>query len=109
MLEKASIRLNNANRLPQVTSYAAHRNTRHRSDQLRQACEHSLAESRAEYLDMHLLRSPVNLLESLMIRNKWFSIIRLVLFASLLFGAGPALSQTATNHPPNIIFILVDD
>ncbi len=44
-----------------------------------------------------------------MIRLNWFSKISLVLCAASLHVSGSASSGAASNHPPNIVFIFVDD
>lgn len=45
-----------------------------------------------------------------MIRVRWFNKIGLVLlFAGALFWRGSTSSEAASDHPPNIVFIFVDD
>lgn len=77
----------------------------HRSLQLRPAYQKPLAKQQVNFLELH----QSNRLEQLMIFKSSFRLIGFLLFAQLLMGSGAALSQTATDHPPNIILIFVDD
>ncbi len=45
----------------------------------------------------------------LMMHSKRFSKIGLALFAGVLLWSCPASSEAASDHPPSIVFILVDD